>query len=232
MKLLWLYDDLLDLYGDRGNPAALEYRLAEAGLEPVWDKKSVGDEIDFTQYSLVYIGPGLFSNLAVAAADLLNRREAVLAAINSGTPFLVIGNAPAMFMEGFTDAEGQFHQGLGLFAQKMSEGKKIIIHDIVMTEKGQSAPLCGFFNSTASVEGEVEDYLFDIKTADGKPDLRAEGQHINNFYGSSLLGPLLVRNPSLLHRFVDLAAGKSVEFDDGLEVTARDLIMNELGGKK
>ena len=54
-KILHLYHDLMNLYGESGNVRALARHLSDQGFQVVVDRKSVGDEIDFSQYGFVYI---------------------------------------------------------------------------------------------------------------------------------------------------------------------------------
>ena len=45
-NILWLYDDLLDLYGDSGNLLILCNRLKKMGLEPKVSRLSLGDTLE------------------------------------------------------------------------------------------------------------------------------------------------------------------------------------------
>ena len=67
VNILWMYDDLLDLYGDWGNLLALTKGLDAMGISWEIDHKSLGDQPDFSRYQMVYIGPGKARNLAEAA---------------------------------------------------------------------------------------------------------------------------------------------------------------------
>ena len=47
MKILHLYYDLMNLYGEYANVSALERYLRQQDIEAVTDKKSLYDDIDF-----------------------------------------------------------------------------------------------------------------------------------------------------------------------------------------
>ena len=56
--------------------------------------------------------------------------------------------------------------------------------------------IIGFQNRSSVMINVKEDSLFKVLKGTGyKPDEIIEGIHYNNFYGTYLLGPILVRNP-------------------------------------
>ena len=54
MKILHLYHDLMNLYGDYANVSALCRMLELNNIEFSLDKKSLGDEVDFSEYDFIY----------------------------------------------------------------------------------------------------------------------------------------------------------------------------------
>lgn len=229
IKLLRLYDDLLDLYGDSGNFTVIQKRLEAAGYELTTEYRTVGEPFDLTRWDFVYISPGLPKNLAVAAADLVPRSENLFEAIEKGVVFLVTGNAPALFGEEFMLDSGEKIKGCGLFPVRHHFGKKITIRDLVgITESGLT--ITGFLNSTDTREGEYEIPFVRI-TGSGKQtyDKTTDGARKKNFFVTELLGPVLVRNPELLRELLILIAGEPLPpYDDSLEVEAAKRILKEL----
>ena len=53
VNILWMYDDLLDLYGDWGNLLAVTKGLDAMGISWEIDHKSLGDQPDFSRYQMV-----------------------------------------------------------------------------------------------------------------------------------------------------------------------------------
>ncbi len=229
IKLLRLYDDLLDLYGDSGNFTVIKNRLETAGYELTTECRTVGESFDLTRWDFVYISPGLPKNLAVAAADLVPRGENLFEAIEKGVVFLLTGNAPALFGEEFMLDDSEKVKGCGLFPVKHNFGKKITIRDLVgVTESGLQ--ITGFLNSTDTREGEYETPFLRI-TGSGKQtyDKTTDGARKMNFFATELLGPVLVRNPELLRELLILIAGEPLPpYDDSLEVEASKRILKEL----
>ena len=45
LKILWMYHDLMDLYGDKGNIETLRYRASKRGIDVVVDTCTLQEEI-------------------------------------------------------------------------------------------------------------------------------------------------------------------------------------------
>lgn len=57
LKILYLYPDILELYGDFGNIQVLRYRLEKRGFKAIIESYSIGDTSpDFKSYDLVFAG--------------------------------------------------------------------------------------------------------------------------------------------------------------------------------
>ena len=57
LKILYLYPDILELYGDFGNIQVLKYRLEKRGFKAIIEPYSIGDASpDFKNYDLVFAG--------------------------------------------------------------------------------------------------------------------------------------------------------------------------------
>ena len=55
MKLLHLYYDIMNLYGDYANVSAMKRILEKSGEQVTVDRLTLGDSVDFSQYDFVYI---------------------------------------------------------------------------------------------------------------------------------------------------------------------------------
>ena len=55
LKILYLYPDILELYGDFGNIQVLRYRLEQRGFNAIIETYSIGDASpNFKDYDLVF----------------------------------------------------------------------------------------------------------------------------------------------------------------------------------
>lgn len=89
LKILYLYPDILELYGDFGNIQVLKYRLEKRGFKAIIEPYSIGDSIpNFSDYDLVFAGGGADQEQSILAQDLLQHKDNIKQAIQSGTFFL------------------------------------------------------------------------------------------------------------------------------------------------
>lgn len=230
LKLLWLYDDLLDLYGDSGNIRVLTYHLWTAGMPFQLLQKSVGDDIDFSDVDFIYIGPGMLSNLLVAMADFSRHKQAFAEAIEKGTPILVTGCARAMLGGELTTLKNGTVSGLGLFDESSTEQPKIEIVDVLCKKPGSETLYYGFVNRTMQTVSRAASPLFEIVSGTGDtPDAKQEGLRVKNLIATWLMGPVLAKNPELLKQLLDLIVGGTFpEYDDALERKAKELTIAEV----
>ena len=59
IKILYLYPDMLELYGDYGNIQVLKYRMEKRNIKCKIDRYSIGDaKPNFCEYDIVFAGGG------------------------------------------------------------------------------------------------------------------------------------------------------------------------------
>ena len=91
LKILYLYPDILELYGDYGNIQILRYRLEQRGYKAIIEPYSIGDTPpDFKNYDLVFSGGGADQEQGILSQDLIKYKTSIKEAINSGVFFLLI----------------------------------------------------------------------------------------------------------------------------------------------
>ena len=56
LNICWMYHDLMDLYGDKGNIQVLKTRCLERGIECNVDFCDIGEIRDLSEYDLLFIG--------------------------------------------------------------------------------------------------------------------------------------------------------------------------------
>ena len=91
IRILHMYADMLDLYGDGGNMEIIKYRCEKRGIGCVIDKYSIDSDMpDFSSYDVIYIGGGADLEQQHISADLLRCREQIKAAYEGGTFLFLI----------------------------------------------------------------------------------------------------------------------------------------------
>lgn len=235
IHILHLYAQALDLYGDYKNLIVLCNRIRETGNNAVVTTAELGDPIQPDNYDMVYIGHGKARNLAAIAPHFTQYTEAIIAAIESGQLWLVTGSARELFGKHFTTVDGRTIPGIGLFDYVGIETNKVFVSDMIgHPVYDNTATVYGFANRTAYLEGDNTAPLFEVITGFGdgaQPDGK-EGTLYNNFFATWSMGPVLIRNPSLMKELLTRLLGEEANACDfSLEQRALDLVVAEFQNK-
>jgi len=98
IKILYLYPDILDLYGDIGNIKVLEYRTKKRGFSCQIDTYSIGDTTpNFSEYDIVFSGGGADNEQKILSEDLVKYKKEIKTAIKEGVFFLLICGSYQLF---------------------------------------------------------------------------------------------------------------------------------------
>lgn len=228
VKILWLYDELLDLYGDCGNLLVLKKRIEQLGGGCEILRSGAGEEHPFAEADMFYIGPGKYTNLCRAGEDILQYRASVRAFIESGKPALVTGNARFLLGESYAEEGGYDHPGLSLFPYRGVETGDVFVSDVVASAKIEGSPVCyGFINRTGYIDGNESMFLFDVEYGQAECG-SGEGNLYKNLFATGLLGPVLVKNPYLCAAVLRRLLGSDfAPYDDTLAQKAHALTVAE-----
>lgn len=198
MKILHLYYDLLNLYGEYGNVVVLKKHLEDQGVEVCLDKKTIGDDIAFEDYDFIYCGSGNERNQLIALNDLLKRKQSFLKAVNN-TVILFTGNAMELLGEKIDENEA-----LNIIPIKTTSTNKRYTGDVIV-KNDMIGELVGFINKCTLIEEKEDlklfDYLFKQKDI---IDNYYEGYRYKNIFGTHIIGPILVKNPNFMNYIVRL----------------------------
>ena len=208
MRIIHLFADLCNLYGDYGNVCALKRMLENKGQNVEIEYQSIDDEIDVSGADFVFIGSATERNQKVALNYLQSYKDNIKTALDNGTVILATGNSFEMFGQSVTDCDGTKHEGLTFFPYETVEGKERIVTDSLCTTLQCGGDIIGFVNKASLTTGATSP-LFDVKQGSGNgKDDNKEGVHYGNFYGTHLIGPVLIRNPQLCEYFADMLIKK------------------------
>lgn len=197
IKIAHLYYDLMNLYGESGNIRALVEGLKKQGVKCEVDLLTKGSKINFSKYEIFYMGMGTERNQEIVRKDILRYKEEIKKNIKTKT-FIMTGNAYELFGASLNDLEC-----LNIFNFK----SKSVRGRIVGEESARTYTLKNMvigFQNRGSINDNTENHFLEIVNghADNK-DSKFEGIHIDNFYGTYNLGPLLIRNPELTDKIIE-----------------------------
>lgn len=229
LKLLHLYDDVMNLYGEYANISVLARYLADLGCTVSVDTLSLYEEKDISGYDFYYMGAGTERKQKLALSQLAAYRDALHTACDNGKVMLFTGNSFELLGSKITDADGKEYEGLQLASFETTEGKRRMTGDCLAAFDGFDEILVGFINKCSRITG-VEQPLFTVQMGYGNEgDRGAEGFRKNNCLGTHLTGPILVKNPAMLRYVAGLLGAEHTEsvsypfMENGYEVTVSEL---------
>ena len=208
LKLLHLYGDTLNLYGEYANMEILARSLRNLGHEVRVDELHLGDEKEISGYDLYYMGAGTEQRLKQTIPALLKYKETLQKALDAGKVLLFTGSACDLLGISLTDSEGKTYPCLGFGTFESVEGKRRITGDCVGTMDGVEGDLVGFINK-CSVSKNVDRPLISLRMGFGnEKSCGADGFRNANCLGTHVTGPILVKNPKLLNYILSLLLGE------------------------
>lgn len=218
MRIEILFPEACNLFGDMSNMRYLKKCLPEAEfLETPLDQEPL---FLSEPAELVYLGPMTERTQERVIQKLLPFRERLQTLIEGGTVFFFTGNALEILGSRIETDTGKQIEALNLFP---FYAKRDMMHRHNSTFLGsfQGKELMGFKSqfTFAYPEGELPG-LFPVKKGVGlNPKCPFEGIHYRNFFGTYLLGPLLLLNPDFTRYllFCMGAEAASLAFPEELE---------------
>lgn len=204
VKLLHLYDDVMNLYGDYANIAVLARYLQDSGCSVRTDTLSLYETKDISGYDFYYMGAGTEHGQKLALSQLQKYGAALHDAYEAGKVMLFTGNSFELLGASVTDADGKSYESLKLFPFTSMEGKRRITGDCLAKMQENDTLLVGFMNKCSTTHG-IKHPLFSLLMGFGNECERgAEGIRERNCFGTHLAGPVLVKNPVLLRTIGEL----------------------------
>lgn len=152
LQILYLYPDILELYGDYGNIQVLKYRLEKRGIKAIITPYTIGDNApNFKDFDIVFAGGGADQEQSILAKDLIKYKDNIKEAIENKVFFLLICGAYQLFGKYYKDVDGNIIDGLDVFpyyTEAINDRKKRCIGNIIIdvTLNGNKTKVIGFEN--------------------------------------------------------------------------------------
>ena len=245
LNILYLYPDILELYGDFGNIQVLKYRLEKRGIKVNVTPYSISDEApDFTKFDLVFSGGGADQEQGILSEDLIKYKDNIKEAINNGVFFLLICGSYQLFGKYYKGVEGNIIPGLEIFdyyTEAIEDRQKRCIGNIVINANlnDKDTKIIGFENhggQTFNIDTPFGDVLYGNGNKFGDTK---EGFMKQNVIATYLHGPLLSKNPELADYIIkyclDRKYGENVVLEplnDDFENKCREQLLNRFLSNK
>ena len=232
----WLYPDLMNIYGDRGNIQTLVERARWRGFDARVLELRKGETAGIEDVDVFFFGGGQDREQALVYEDLLEHKAVPLArAIAGGAAALTVCGGYQLLGRYYVTAEGENLPGIGLIDVRTEAGGVRCIGNVVVDAPGlgiDPPTLVGFENhSGRTYLGDGVEALGRVRSGSGNNgEDGLEGAVVGNIFGTYLHGSLLPKNPHL----ADLISLRGLQrrgisalapLADGLELEAHRLIV-------
>lgn len=248
LTICYLYPDLMNMYGDRGNVISLIKRCEWRGIEVKTLSVSLNDPFLYEEYDIIFLGGGQEFEQTIIQNDLMNgKRQSIKEAVEANKVFLGICGGLQLLGKYYKTAEGKEIECIGAIdlwteAQETRFTGNLIFSCEFLKKENDPGYVIGFENHSGKTYlGEGVKPLGRVVKGFGNNGHDGfEGAVYRNTYCSYSHGSLLPKNPALADYLITLALlNKYPEFDglipldDTLENMAREsLIKRFLSDKK
>lgn len=203
VKIEVLFSEVCNLYGDLFNIKMLNKSIKETKCyyTTLTDTpKFVTEDID-----LIYMAPMTEKTQEMVIEKLKPYTKRIKELIDKNKVFLLTGNALEIFGKYIENEDGTRIQGLNLFdiyaKRRMMDRYNSLflgtIEENVENDEKNEIKIVGFKAQFSMSYGNNEDaYAFKVIRGSGiNKESQLEGIRKNNFFGTYVLGPILVMNP-------------------------------------
>jgi CobQ-like glutamine amidotransferase family enzyme len=230
LRIAFLYPELMNIYGDRGNILTLSQRARWRGIDVQVDKVSLGDTLDPDYYDFFFFGGGQDKQQIAVSQDLQGQKgDAIKEAVERGAVILSVCGGYQMLGHYYRPFDADDLPGIGLFDAHTDAGDKRYIGNVLI-----DCNLPGVDTIVAFENHSGKTYLHAGAKPLGKSLIGGgnngedgtEGAIYKRAYGCYLHGSLLPKNP----RLADVLLTQSLErrhgpvelapLDDHLELAA------------
>lgn len=232
IKIMHLYPDLLNLYGDKGNIECLKHRLLWRGID-VTVVPYTGDEpLDLSDIDIVFLGGGTDREEQTVISKLMDSKAEIAEYVNDERTLFAACGGFVMLGKEYT-LGGEAVEGLGILDIMAEQGKDGLIGDVVLDSQATDSVIVGFENHSLRINIGSHTPLGFVKYGNGNNgEDKTEGVIYKNVVATNLHGPLLPKNPKLCDYILSCAlkrkypefAGLS-ELSDEIENKANEYIV-------
>ena len=203
INVLWMYPDILNLHGERGNAMAFEKIGKKLGLKVNIDRlDNIDEKIDFDKYDILLFNAGQLKEIEVLSNILSNQKDELDKYIKEDKIIFVTGTTISLFSNNISRLDNSNFKGLNIFDIDIKERDNILGDDLYFS-----------FNNMDIIGPQIQMIDIDIKEEKplgkiiygyGNNGNSFEGARKNNVFLTNTLGPVLVKNPWLCEYLFDL----------------------------
>ena len=195
INMLWLYPDLLNLHGDRGNIMAFEKVAELLGIKlNVKKVENLTEDFNLDNIDIVILNPGELKTILNVIKTLKSHNEELIKYIEMGKYIIAIGTTGAIFAKKIITVDGEEIDGLGIIDMECVQREKVIGNDLYfLLEDGKE--IIGSQIQMLDFNVNKENVLGQVQYGYGNSGNDTEGGRNKNAIFTNGLGPIFVKNP-------------------------------------
>lgn len=247
----WLYPDLMNIYGDRGNIIVLQKRCEWRGISVVIKKIEVGStEKDLASCDLLMMGGAQDSQQTIVAKDLQKKKKTFSKMIENGVPGLYICGGFQYLGQYYKEADGTIIDQLGILdvytenpgGERLIGNIAIEVNPVILNSfqnpnripdqvRNDRFIFVGFENhgGRTRLGSDVIPLGRVLKGYGSNAEDGTEGAVYKNSIGTYFHGPILPKNPELADWLITKALEK--KYNKEFELTKLDNTFADIARK-
>lgn len=204
INVAWMYPDVLNLHGERGNAKAFELISKKIGIKLNIDRiDNIDEKIDFDKYDILLFNAGELKAVKAVIESLENQKDELNRYIKSNKIIFVTGTTGALFANNIQRLDGTVFSGLNILDMDVKERDMVIGDDLYYSFNKMDIMGCQIQMVDINLKGVKE--LANIKYGYGNNGTGNEGARYKNVIFTNALGPVLVKNPWLCEYLIKQA---------------------------
>lgn len=199
LRIVHLYPDALNLYGDGGNAIVLERRCRWRGIPVEVDDVRMGDVLDLSTADIVLIGGGADRDQLAVANELRNQRDELQGYVEDDGVVLAICGSYQLLGRSYYMGDEKV-EGLGIIAGDTVRGEGRLTGNVAVKTDIADAPFVGFENHGGRTMLDACEHPLGTSVLEGTGNNGQDGSEgclHRNLVGTYLHGPALSKNPEL-----------------------------------
>lgn len=213
IKLAYLYPDILNLHGDRGNILAFERvaKMMNIPLEVIRINNPL-DKLMLNEFDIVIFSPGELKVIEALTKALLGYKEDIKDFIESDKYMIALGTSVALFGKEVKREDRPSFNGLEIADFSCEERKWVYGDDIIFSFDNTEITACQIQMININLADESKK-LASVKYGMGNNNKATEGYRQKNLILTNALGPVFVKNPWWARDILlDIAKRKDINY--------------------
>lgn len=194
INVAWMYPDIFNLHGERGNAKAFELISKKMGVKLNIDRiDNIDEEIDFAKYDILLFNAAELKTIN-AVSDILKKQiDKIKKYISNNKIILLTGTTGALFADKITRLDNSTFEGLNILNMDVKERNSVIGDDIYY--RANNMNIIGSQIQMIDINLKNAKPFGKIKYGYGNNGMQDEGARYKNVIFTNALGPILVKNP-------------------------------------